>query len=160
MLKILFLEFAELAQGDGKGPKYFPGKAYWLTPDQAIRWKAEGVAEDAPADMPAENEEARGPAPLRPDSVRIVRTKGSRYNVVGPDDYKFNDEPISAADAERLRKDVLDGKVTMSVAEPVQEPAPLPPTPPQIDLNLDADEPQAIVTGDVVPTSSDQQPIE
>src|SRR5690242_11620616 len=106
MQKILFTEFAELKQGDGKGPQYYPGKAYWLTPDQAARWKAEGVADDAPADMAAENEQDRGPAPLRPEHVKIVRTKGNRYHVVGPDDYRFNDEPISAADAERLRKDV------------------------------------------------------
>jgi hypothetical protein len=118
MQKILFTEFAELRQGDGKGPKYFAGKAYWLTPDQAERWKTEGVAQDAPADMAAENEEDNGPAPLRPEHIRIVRTKGSRYNVTGPNDHKFNDEPLTAAGAELLRKAILDGKVVMPQPEP------------------------------------------
>lgn len=103
--KILFTEFAELKQGDGKGPKFLAGKAYWLPPDQAVRWKAEGIAEDAPADMAAENEPA---LTLRPDDVRIVRAGRNRYDVVGPNGMKFNDEPLSAHDAELRRKDIIE----------------------------------------------------
>src|SRR6185312_5846587 len=111
MIKVVFLEFAEIKQGDGKGPKYLAGKAYWLTPDQANRWTTEGIAEAAPADMPAENE----PTHYRPtpSQVRIVKSGRSRYDVVGPADHKFNSSPLTAAEAERLRQSVLNGEVEM-----------------------------------------------
>lgn len=101
--KILFTEFAELRQGDGKGPKFHPGKAYWLSPDQVERWRAEGIADYAPAHMQAENEPA---LTLRSDDVRLVRS-GRRYDLLGPGDIKFNDAPLNAGDAETLRRDIL-----------------------------------------------------
>ena len=116
MQKILFTEFAELRQGDGRGPKYLAGKAYWLTPDQAVRWKAEGVAEDAPEDMAAENEHERGPMPLRPENVRIIKRK-NKFHVVGPDGYApFHDEPLTAQEAEKLRQRILAGEVKIAEA--------------------------------------------
>ncbi len=118
MQKILFLEFAELRQGDGKGPQYLAGKAYWLTPDQAVRWKSEGVAEDAPEDMVAENEHHRGPAPLRPENVRIIKRK-NKFHVTGPEGYHpFHDEPLSAHEAEKLRQSILAGEHKARVIEP------------------------------------------
>ncbi len=124
MQKILFLEFAELRQGDGRGPKYLAGKAYWLTPDQAVRWKSEGIAEDAPEDMAAENEYHRGPIPLRPENVRIIKRK-NKYHVTGPEGYHpFHDEPLNAHEAEKLRQSILTGEHKAVVIEP--EPAPEP----------------------------------
>jgi hypothetical protein len=124
MHKILFTEFAELRQGDGLGPQYFPGKAYWLTLDQAVRWKAEGVAEDAPEDMKAENESA--PTPLRPDNVRIIKRK-NQYHVIGPDDHPaFHDEPLTAHGAEKLRQRILAGEHVVKAVEPEIAPEPEP----------------------------------
>lgn len=127
MLKILFTEFAELRQGDGKGPQFFPGKVYWLTPDQAVRWKAEGVAEDASVDSVAENEPERGPEPLRPGNVRIVKRK-NKFHVIGPEGYPpFHDEPLTADEAEKLRQRILSGDVPHAApAAPVIIAAPEP----------------------------------
>lgn len=121
MQKILFTEFAELRQGDGKGPKFLAGKAYWLTDDQAWRWKGEGVAEDAPADMAAENEEARGADPLRPEHVTIVRAGRNRHHVLVRGE-QISAAPLTAAEAERLRQRVLAGDVKAPTPE-----LPLPP---------------------------------
>lgn len=134
MQKVRFTEFAELKQGDGKGPKYAAGKAYWLTDDQAIRWKSEGVAEDAPADMETEND--RGDDPVRPEHIRIVRN-GRRYDVVGPDEQKFNDEPLTAGQAEKLRQGVIAGEAQAIVppAPAMEEPAtPAPVEAPAADI--------------------------
>jgi hypothetical protein len=158
MQKILFTEFAELRQGDGLGPKFYAGKAYWLTHDQAVRWKSEGVAEDAPADMAAENEQQ--PEPLRPHNVKIVRD-GTRYNVVGPDDYHFNDHPLKAHDAEKLRQRVLAGEITLPAAEPIITPAGIEAPPPIPDLEPPAEAPQApsTTTDDVDGTAeADERP--
>lgn len=113
--KILFTEPAEIKQGDGNGPKFEAGKAYWLSPDQAVRWKAEGVAEDAPLGMSAENEPA---LTLRPDDVRLLRAGRNRYDVVGPNGIKFNDAPLSAGDAEKLRQRILEQGPPLHFVDP------------------------------------------
>ncbi len=113
--KILFTEFAEIKQGDGKGPRFEAGKAYWLSPDQAERWKAEGVAENAPEDMAADNEPV---LTLRHNDVRLARAGHNRYDVLGPNGMKFNDAPLSAHDAELLRKRILEQGPPPSVTRP------------------------------------------
>ncbi len=117
MQKVLFFEFVEMKQGDGLGPKFEAGKAYWLSTDQAERWKAEGVAEDAPKHIEAENEPA---LVLRPPNIRIVRAAHNRYDVLGPNDAKFNDAPLTPRNAELLRKRILEEGVPKAEA---QEPA-------------------------------------
>jgi hypothetical protein len=122
MQKVLFTAFAELKQGDGKGPKFFAGKAYWLSPDQAVRWKSEGVAEDAPADMAAENE----PQTYLPNpkDVRLVRVSRGRFDVLGLSDHKYNEQPLTADAAEKLRKRVLAGEAAAPVPAPTVAAAP------------------------------------
>lgn len=156
MVKVKFLEFAELKQGDGKGPQYLAGKAYWLAPDQADRWKAEGVAEDAPEDMPTENE----PTHYRPkpNQVRIVKTVGrNRFDVVGPNEHKFNAEPLSAHEVERLRASVLNGEVAMplpahkakaSSAKTEETAKPVEPQPIQIHMDTVGDNRVASIASD------------
>ena len=128
MQKIVFWERAELKQGDGLGPVYEQGKAYWLPLDQADRWRTEGVAGDAPDDMPAENE--RGLPPLHPNDMRIVKVGKKSYDVVHRDGTKFNDEPLTAHEAEVLRRDLIaNGRLAPVVdmaAAPVEIEAPAP----------------------------------
>lgn len=52
MPKVLFVDDAELKQGDGKGPKFDKGHVYDLAPDQAQRWMVRGKAEAVPQDTP------------------------------------------------------------------------------------------------------------
>jgi FkbM family methyltransferase len=112
MRKVMFLTTQRVAQGDGMGPVFEAGKAYWLRPDSIEYWQGLDAIADAPAEMHTENDP---PAP--PITARIVRVKGGRYNVVGHSG-KFNDEPLSAEMAERMRADVLAGKVQVKPAEP------------------------------------------
>lgn len=119
MRKVLFVKTQTVAKGDGTGPTFEAGKAYYLRDDSAEYWRGLDAVTDAPEDMPAENRPAI--TLLRPDDVRLVRTRGSRYHVVGPDDYKFNKEPLLAHDAEKLRQSVLDG----NEEPPAQAPAPI-----------------------------------
>lgn len=107
MRKVLFVKTQTVAKGDGTGPTFEAGKAYYLRDDSVEYWRGLDAVVDAPEDMSAENRPAI--TVLRPDDVRIVRTRGSRYNVVGPDDYKFNKDPLSAHDAEKLRQSILNG---------------------------------------------------
>ena len=133
MQKVKFLEAAELKQGDGKGPKFTAGKAYWLSPDQATRWKSEGIAEDAPASMKAENEPEHYLP--RPDQVKLVGVKNGRWDVIGPNDHRFNSRPLTADEAEKLRLAVLNGEIRMPlatetpVAAPVAQPIRIPTAP-------------------------------
>lgn len=119
--KVYFLEFAELKQGDGKGPKFHAGKAYWLTPDQAARWIGEGVAEAASDDVVAENEP--GPAPTRPEHVQIKSTRRNRFNVYAHGRI-INERPLKPDEAERLRADILAGKTALPEALPIEESEP------------------------------------
>lgn len=159
MQKILFTEFAELKQGDGKGPQFFAGKAYWLSVDQAVRWKREGVAIDAPINMVAENE--RGNAPVRPEHIKIKRVRGGLYHVYGQDDYRFTQEAVNAGEAEKLRQRIIAGEVKMTVAASetatpaaapvIEQPAP---SPVVVDPPSAAEPAPEIPAGDVEPKQS------
>lgn len=128
MRKITFIEFAELKQGDGKGPKYEAGKTYYLPHDHCDRWLGEGVAQEAAPEAKAENEPSA--PPLNGSNVRMVKN-GRRFDVVGPDDHKFNDKPLSADEAEKLRARVLIGEIKM----PMPEGQPVFEMPPRIETD-------------------------
>lgn len=124
MRKVLFVKTQTVAKGDRSGPTFEAGKAYYLRDDSIEYWRGLDAVVDAPDDMPTENHP--GITILRPDDVRIVRARGGRYNVVGPDDYKFNRDPLLAHDAEKLRQSVLNGDDDEPPAKalPIIEPTP------------------------------------
>lgn len=147
MEKVLFLKTVQVEQGDGRGPIFEGGKAYWMAPDSAAYWRGRDAVIDAPTDMPAENEGAR--PPLRADTVRIVRTSQSRYNVVGPDGETLNEAPLRAAEAERFRAAVLAGKIQPAAPAPA-------PTPAASDSTPDPDPDPAEETGtETIPPPQD-----
>lgn len=137
MKKMLFVRTSTPARGDGSGPTFEKGTAYWMRNSSAAYWMSEGAAVDAPDDMVAEND----PPPEKrfAETVRIVPARSGRFNVtVGG--IVANEQPMSAAAAEELRRDIIAGRVTprfeappasapaaAMVDEPELEPEPEPP---------------------------------
>lgn len=116
MHKVMFVRTEKVARGDGSGPVFERGKAYWLRADSANYWRSIDAVVDAPADMPAENEPPQ-PA-VRAESVRLVRVKAGRFDVLGPGGVKINAAPLRAGEAEKLRQAVLAGKVSANGEAP------------------------------------------
>lgn len=95
MIKAVFID--NPGPYEAKAGIYRKGKAYWLRPDQFERWKKRGRVEAAPADMPAEN-----------SPYMVVGAGRGVYDVVGPDNVRLNEEPLSLADAQRLLEEAGD----------------------------------------------------
>lgn len=129
MKKMLFLRTSTPARGDGSGPTFHEGKAYWMSNASANYWLSEGVATEAPADMNAENDP---PAEKRfAETVRIVPARPGRFNVlVGG--VVANAQPLSAAAAETLRRDIIAGTAPPT-SGPAAAPAESDPAPSQDD---------------------------
>lgn len=123
MRKAIFLRTCKPANSSGK--VFEQGKSYWMAEESFRYWQGEDAVVEAAPDAVAENEPVQ---PLHPDKV-VIRSAGrGRYHVHGPDNHRFSDRPLSADEAERLRQDVLDGRVKMPAPEkPADAPAPLSP---------------------------------
>ncbi|MCW5695792.1 MAG: hypothetical protein KIS96_03545 [Bauldia sp.] len=113
MKKMLFLRTSTPARGDGSGPTFHEGKAYWMRNASANYWLSEGAAVEAPADMGAENEP---PAEKRfAETVKIVPARPGRFNVQ-VNGVVANEQPLSAPAAETLRRDIITGAVAPPAA--------------------------------------------
>ncbi|MPZ41304.1 MAG: hypothetical protein GEU95_25310 [Rhizobiales bacterium] len=94
MPRLLFTETRVVQQADGLGETYQAGKVYELPAASCERWKARGVAVDAPAEAVPETV-----------SLRIVPARRGKYGVVDAAGHKINSAPLTKAEAEALRDD-------------------------------------------------------
>lgn len=135
MKKMLFTRTSTPARGDGSGPTFVAGKAYWMADTSAIYWMGEGVVVEAPAAMPAENE----PVPDKPAADRVtIRPVGSKGRfAVLVDGVEVSDRPLPAGAAEKLRKQRISDLLAPKAAELAPAAATAEPTPaPAGDLRL------------------------
>ena len=162
--KMLFLQRHAPAEGTGHGPIYEEKHAYWMRSDSAAYLEANDIAVAAPEDMAAENDDRR-PTPLKASLINIVRA-GPTMRRVLIGGVPYTKEPVSNHVAERIRKDLIDGRIELpnEIAEVVtgKKPAPPPPAAPTVEepapTEPDTPEPAPVEEDDLQEDEVEQDP--